>query len=116
MNYWDGLKVVATQARKDMKELGWPIDRESVLEFLASRVHEDLREEMFQMPFINDAGYVEYEGKAWFFDWSGDLAYAPIEWRTGEPDMSEGVVCKACDDAEPISDELTQEIIDLIPD
>lgn len=116
MNYWDALKVIGDDVRKDMKKLGWPLDRASILEFIECRVKLDLAEEIMQRPFINLAGYVEYEGKAWFFDWSGDLAYAPIEWRTGEPDMDEGVVCKACDDAEPISDELTQEIIELIPD
>ena len=115
INYFDALKRVAEIAREDMKKLGWPLEVDSILEFLATRVHEDLREEIFQMPFINDKGYVEYEGKAWFFDWSGDLAYAPLNWRTSEPDMSEGVVCKAADDAEPISDELTEEIMELIP-
>lgn len=112
INYFDALKRVAEIAREDMKKLDWELTVDGILEFLATRVHEDLREEIFQMPFINDKGYVEYEGKGWFYDWSGDLAYAPLNWATNEPDFSNE--CKACDDAEPVSDEVIEEIMSLI--
>lgn len=66
-------------------------------------------------PKLHPEGWVEYEGKGWFFDWSGDLAYAPILEATGQPDWdNNGVVCKACDDMAPIHPYIADKIMEMI--
>lgn len=63
-------------------------------------------------PKATKDGWVEYQGAAYYYDWSGDLASAPIISSTNEPDY--GMATKVCDYETPQSDAVSDRIMELI--
>lgn len=113
--YNDCLDELAVHVIATIGQLGYDYTDDDLEMVLQERTFLDVAAICKQkLPRKSGKGFVEYEGAGYFFDWSGDLASAPIEVVTGEPDPNEDMWSKVCDYNTPMDDALAEAIMEMI--